>query len=63
MSRADTAISKVGPASDSDDAFDEEKAKNDAAAFRQLESVWDRWLKLSTFRTGRQSAEHTTGID
>jgi hypothetical protein len=59
MSRADTAISKVGPASD--DAFDEEKAKNDA--FRQFESVWDRWLKLSAFR--RQSAEHTTqaGID
>ena len=56
MSRADTAISQVGPASD---AFDEEKAKNEA--FRQFESVWDRWLKLSTFR--RQSAEHTTGID
>ena len=30
-------------------------------SLRQLESVWDRWLKLSTFR--RQSAEHTTGID
>ena len=39
------------------DGFDEEMAKNDA--FRQFESVWGRWLKLSTFR--RQSAEHTTG--
>ena len=28
---------------------------------RHFESVWDRWLKLSTFR--RQSAEHTTSID
>ena len=55
-----TPLTQIGPASD--DAFDEEKAKNDAA--RQLESaqqVWDRWLRLSTFR--RQSAEHTTGID
>jgi hypothetical protein len=36
-------------------------AKNEA--FRQLESIWGRWLKLrvSTFR--RQPAEHTTGID
>ena len=57
MSRADTAISQVDPASD--DGFDEEMAKNEA--FRQFESVWGRWLKLSTFR--RQSAEHTTGID
>ena len=61
MTRADTdtAIGEDGSASDN--AFDEEKAKNDA--FRQLESVWDRWLtgRLSTFR--RQSAEHTTGID
>ena len=43
------------------------KAKNDAP--RQLESVWDRWpslrVRLPTFRTGRQPAEHrdTTGID
>ena len=30
---------------------------------RQFESVWDRWLRLSTFR--RHSAEHrdATGID
>ena len=56
-----TPLTQVGPASD--DALDEpeEKAKNDAS--RQLESVWDRWLRLSTFR--RQPAEHTraTGID
>ena len=58
MSRADTAISQVGPASD---AFDEEKAKNEA--FRQFESVWGRWLKLSSFRRQSADSEHTTGID
>jgi hypothetical protein len=37
------------------------RQKNDA--FRQLESVWDRWLRLSNFRRQSQAAEHTTGID
>ena len=50
MTRADTdtgtAIGEDGSASDN--AFDEEKARNDA--FRQFEPSWERWLKLSTFR-------------
>jgi hypothetical protein len=59
MTRADTGTAIGEDGSASDNAFDEEKARNDA--FRQFEPSWDRWLKLSTFR--RLSAEQTTGID
>ena len=67
MTRADTGTAIGEDGSASDNAFDEEKARNDA--FRQFEPSWERWLKLKLdplfagCLPSKLLSEQATGID